>query len=60
MMRIEDMDAEQVDNYIAYLKQSKNPIHSLDLVSVMFIAEGMRELEVDTVAELLSRIPKSH
>ena len=60
MMRIEDMDAEQVDDYIAYLKQSKNPIHSFDLVSVMQIRQGMQEQGVDTVAELLLRIPKAH
>ena len=59
-MRVEDMNAEQVADYIAYLKQSRNPIHSIDLVSFMYIEKAMHEMEVETVKELLDRIPKTH
>lgn len=60
MMRIEDMDAEQIDNYIAYLKTSIRPQQSIELVALMQIRLGMQEQGVDTVQALLDRIPKAH
>ena len=58
--RIEDMTSEDLDAYIESLKTSIHPQQSIDLVSAMQIAKGMRELGVDTVQELLSRVPPPH
>lgn len=60
MMRIEDMNTEDLDAHIESLKTSVHPQQTIDLVSLMQIRIGMQELGVDTVAELLARIPKSH
>lgn len=58
--RVEDMDAEQLAQRINDLKTSNSPLHEIELVSIMYIAEAMKKLGVKTVRELLDTVPSIH
>lgn len=60
MMRIEDMSVAELDAYINDLKHSSNPLHEIELVSTMYIAEAMKKQGATTVRELLETIPRIH